>query len=156
MSATICDLSARCAFSVSVSLFALAGCATMGPGREIVFSKDAPAAIGPYSQAIKAGNLVFLSGQVALDPASGKLVSGGIEEQTRQVLENLKAVLKASDLSVENVVSTTVFIKDINDFAKMNAVYGSYFKDKPPARATVEVARLPRDALVEISAIASK
>jgi 2-iminobutanoate/2-iminopropanoate deaminase len=128
----------------------------MGPEKETVLSKDAPAAIGPYSQAIKAGNLVFLSGQVALDPVTGKLVSGGIEEQTRQVLENLKAVLKASDLSVENVVSTTVFIKDINDFAKMNAVYGSYFKDKPPARATVEVARLPRDALVEISAIASR
>jgi len=128
----------------------------MGPEKETVLSKDAPAAIGPYSQAIKTGNLVFLSGQVALDPVTGKLVSGGIEEQTRQVLENLKAVLKASDLSVENVVSTTVFIKDINDFAKMNAVYGSYFKDKPPARATVEVARLPRDALVEISAIASR
>ncbi len=156
MRATICELSARCACCVSVALLASAGCTTMGPEKETVLSKDAPAAIGPYSQAIKAGNLVFLSGQVALDPVTGKLVSGGIEEQTRQVLENLKAVLKASDLSVENVVSTTVFIKDINDFAKMNAVYGSYFKDKPPARATVEVARLPRDALVEISAIASR
>ena len=133
----------------------LAGCTAM-PVKESVVAKDAPAPIGPYSQAIRVGNLLFLSGQTATDPKTNQLNSGSIEEQTKQTLDNLEAVLKASGMSMENVVNTTVFLKDVNDFGKMNAVYATYFKDKPPARATVQIARLPRDALVEISAIASK
>jgi 2-iminobutanoate/2-iminopropanoate deaminase len=133
----------------------MAGCVS-SPIKEAVSAKDAPAPIGPYSPAIKVGNLLFLSGQTGTDPKTNQLNSGSIEEQTKQTLENLDAVLRASGMTMENVVNTTVFLKDVNDFAKMNAVYGTYFKDKPPARATVQVARLPRDALVEISAIAIK
>jgi 2-iminobutanoate/2-iminopropanoate deaminase len=133
----------------------LAGCAS-APMKEAVSTKEAPAAIGPYSQGIKVGNLLFLSGQISIDPKTNQMVPGSIEEQTKQALDNLAAVLKAEDMSMENVVNTTVFLKDVNDFGKMNAVYGTFFKDKPPARATVQVARLPRDALVEISAIAVK
>ena len=136
-------------------VLAIAGCAS-GPTKEAVSTKEAPDAIGPYSQGIKVGNLLFLAGQAAIDPKTNQMISGSIEEQTKQVLENLNAVLKASGMSMENVVNTTVFLKDLNDFGKMNAVYGTYFKDKPPARATVQVARIPRDALVEISAIAIK
>ena len=133
----------------------LAGCAA-APMKEAVSTKEAPAAIGPYSQGIKVGNLLFLSGQISIDPKTNQMSSGSIEEQTKQALENLDAVLKAAGMSMENVVNTTVFLKDVNDFGKMNAVYATFFKDKPPARATVQIARLPRDALVEISAIASK
>jgi 2-iminobutanoate/2-iminopropanoate deaminase len=133
----------------------LAGCAA-GPTKEAVSTNDAPAAIGPYSQAIRAGNLLFLSGQISIDPKTNQMIAGSVEEQTKLSLDNLDAVLKANGMSMENVVSTTVFLKDLNDFGKMNAVYATYFKDKPPARATVQVARLPRDALFEISAIASK
>lgn len=144
-------------FTLSALLLAIgmAGCAS-GPTKEAVSTKDAPAAIGPYSQALKAGNLLFLSGQISIDPKTNQMNAGSIEEQTKQALENLDAVLRASGMTMDNVVNTTVFLKDVNDFAKMNAVYGTYFKDKPPARATVQVARLPRDALVEISAIAIK
>ena len=133
----------------------MAGCAA-APVKEVVSTKEAPAAIGPYSQGIKVGTLLFLSGQISIDPKTNQMNSGSIEEQTKQALQNLDAVLRAEGMSMENIVNTTVFLKDVNDFGKMNTVYGTFFKDKPPARATVQVARLPRDALVEISAIASK
>jgi 2-iminobutanoate/2-iminopropanoate deaminase len=122
-----------------------------------VHSKDAPAAIGPYSQAVRVGDLLFTSGQVALDPDSGLIVQGGIAEQTTRVLENLSAVLAAAGSSLRNVVKTVVFLKNIGDFATMNEIYGKYFAPDgvvPPARSTVEVARLPKDALVEIEVIA--
>ena len=120
-----------------------------------VSSPDAPKAIGPYSQAVRAGQLLFLSGQVPLDPVSGSLVEGDIAIQTRRVLDNLGAILKADGLSCANVVRTTVFLADLNDFAVMNEVYGTYFSEPYPARATVQVARLPRDARIEIDVIAS-
>jgi len=119
----------------------------------IVSTKEAPAAIGPYSQAVRAGNLLFVSGQIPLNK-SGELVEGGIEEQTRQVLGNLQAVLAAEGASLRDVVKTTVFLKDMNQFAAFNAVYASFFEDHKPARSTVEVARLPKDVYVEIEAIA--
>jgi 2-iminobutanoate/2-iminopropanoate deaminase len=121
---------------------------------EVVQTDGAPKAIGPYSQAIRSGGLMFLSGQIPLDPASGTLVTGSVADQTRRVLENLKAVLDAAGLSLAAVVKTTVFLKNIDDFAAMNEVYAQYFTDRPPARSTVQVARLPRDAAVEIDAIA--
>jgi len=121
----------------------------------VVASNDAPKAIGPYSQAIAAGNMLYLSGQIPIDPKTGKLMNdASIEDQTRLVLDNLKAVLAADGLTLANVVSTTVYMKDLNDFSKMNEVYGGYFTANPPARATVQVARLPRDVAVEIGAIA--
>src|SRR5665213_1586414 len=130
----------------------------MSEPKASIHSSDAPAAIGPYSQAIRVGNFVFTSGQVALDPATGQLVSGGIEAQTHRVLKNLEAVLAAAGLSLSNVIKTTVFLKDMNHFAAMNTVYAGYFarqEDVPaPARSTVEVARLPKDALVEIEVTA--
>lgn len=122
-----------------------------------ITTTNAPAAIGPYSQAIDAGDFLYTSGQVALDPASGQLVPGGIAEQTTQVLENLKAILTEAGSHLYDVVKTTVFLKDMNDFAAMNEVYARYFAPEgvvPPARSTVEVARLPKDALVEIEVIA--
>jgi len=118
-------------------------------------SKDAPKAIGPYSQAVRVGDLLFLSGQVPLDPATGQLIDGDISAQTRRVMENLGAVLKSGGLSFAHVARTTIFLADMNDFAKVNEVYGSYFAEPFPARATVQVARLPKDARVEIDAIAS-
>jgi 2-iminobutanoate/2-iminopropanoate deaminase len=123
-----------------------------------VSTTKAPAAIGPYSQAIRIGNLLYTSGQVALNPATGQIVAGAIAEQTTQVLENLKAVLEAAGSSLSAVVKTTVFLKDMNDFAAMNAIYGQYLAPEgtvAPARSTVEVARLPKDALVEIEVIAN-
>ena len=122
--------------------------------REVVASKDAPQAIGPYSQAIKAGGMVFCSGQIALDPASGTIVSGDVAQQTDRVLRNLAAVLASAGSGLDCVVKTTVFLKNMADFAAMNEVYGRYFKTEPPARSTVEVARLPKDVLVEIDVIA--
>jgi 2-iminobutanoate/2-iminopropanoate deaminase len=122
--------------------------------REVVATKDAPQAIGPYSQAIKAGGFIFLSGQVALDPATGQLVGGDVAAQTERVLKNLTAVLAAAGSSLAKAVKTTVFLKNMGDFAAMNEVYGKFWKTAPPARATVEVARLPKDALVEIDVIA--
>ncbi|HVQ37328.1 MAG TPA: RidA family protein [Pyrinomonadaceae bacterium] len=122
--------------------------------REIIQTPDAPAAIGPYSQAVKTAGLVFASGQIPIDPASGQFVQGGIREQTEQVLKNLTAVLEAAGSGLDRVVKTTVFLADMGEFASMNEVYGQFFKDEPPARATVEAARLPRDARVEIEAIA--
>ena len=122
--------------------------------KKVISSPNAPEAIGPYSQAIRAGKTVYLAGQISIDPKTKQVVAGTIEEQTKLVLENLKAVLAADGLTMDNVVSTSVFLKDLNEFGKMNEVYGTYFKTAPPARATVEVARLPRDVKVEISAIA--
>ena len=122
--------------------------------KEIISTDQAPKAIGPYSQAVRWNGMVFLSGQIPLDPATGQLIDGGIEEQTVRVLENLRAVLEASGASFETVLKTTIFVKDLGDFAKVNEIYGRYFPTNPPARATVEAARLPRDVRVEIEAIA--
>jgi len=122
--------------------------------REIIQTDRAPAAIGPYSQAIKTNGLIFASGQIPIDPQSGQFVEGGIREQTKQVLKNLAAVLEAAGSSLSRVVKTTVFLADMQEFGVMNEVYGEFFKEEPPARATVEAARLPRDARVEIEAIA--
>ncbi len=122
-----------------------------------ISTPHAPAAIGPYSQAVRVGDLIYTSGQVALDPASAQIVPGGIEEQTTRVLENLKAVLTAAGTDLTHVVKTVVFLKDMGDFAAMNAIYGNYLVPEgtvAPARSTVEVARLPKDSLVEIEVIA--
>jgi len=122
--------------------------------REPVQTENAPAAIGPYSQAIKAGGFVFVSGQIPLDPKTGELVAGGIGEQTERVFRNLAAVLEASGSSLDQVVKTTVFLADMKEFAVMNDVYGRFFSSAPPARATVAAAGLPRDVRVEIEAVA--
>jgi len=123
--------------------------------KHAVSSPDAPKAIGPYSQAVRVGQLLFVSGQVPLDPATGDMVTGDIAAQTRRVFENLGAVLKAGGRSFNDVVRTTVFLADMNDFAEVNRIYGTYFSEPYPARATVQVARLPKDARVEIDVIAS-
>lgn len=123
-------------------------------GKKIIHTDNAPKAIGPYSQAIRTENIVFTAGQIALNPSTGELVEGGIEEQTRQVLTNLKAVLEAADSGLGYVVKTTVFLKDMNDFQKMNAVYAEFFSHNPPARSTIAVAALPKGGLVEIEAVA--
>ena len=122
---------------------------------KIISTDKAPKAIGPYSQAVAHNGLVFLSGQIPLDPATGQIIEGGIAEQTARVLENIKAVLEASGSSLEGVLKTTVFLKDMADFAQMNEIYARYFPSNPPARSTVEAARLPRDVRVEIDCIAS-
>lgn len=122
--------------------------------REQVQTKNAPAAIGPYSQAIKANGFVYVSGQIAIDPETGEFVSGGIAEQTQRVLKNLAAVLEASGSSLDQVVKTTVFLADMKEFVGMNEVYATFFSGPPPARATVAAAGLPRDARVEIEAVA--
>ncbi len=127
------------------------------PSKTAISTPDAPAAIGPYSQAIRVGEMLFASGQIPIDPKTGNLVHGGITEQTTQVMENIKAVLNKAGIDLVHIVKTTVFIKDMNDFAAMNAVYGKYLAPEgviPPARSTVEVARLPKDALVEVEVIA--
>lgn len=121
---------------------------------DIIATDRAPGAIGPYSQAVRAGNLVFASGQIPIDPATGQFVPGGIAEQTEQVLRNLTAVFEGAGLTLKHVIKTTVFLADMDDFTAMNEVYGRFFVAQPPARATVEAARLPRDARVEIEAIA--
>jgi 2-iminobutanoate/2-iminopropanoate deaminase len=129
----------------------------MSDKKTAISTKEAPAAIGPYSQAIRVGDTLYASGQVALDPATGQLVSGGIEEQTTRVCENVKAVLARAGLDLVHVVKTTVFLKSMADFAPMNAIYERYFAREgavPPARSTVAVAQLPKDALVEIEVIA--
>ncbi|RQD70609.1 MAG: RidA family protein [Tindallia sp. MSAO_Bac2] len=119
-------------------------------------TKAAPAAIGPYSQAVEAGNMIFVSGQLPLDPETMEFVSEDIQEQTRQSLINLKAILESAGFGMDQIIKTTVFVKDMNEFGKMNEVYGEFFQDHKPARACVEVARLPKDAKVEIEAIAIK
>ena len=123
--------------------------------KEIISTENAPGAIGPYSQAIKTGGMIFCSGQIPIDPVTGEFVSNDVGEQTEQVLKNLNAVLKAGGSGLEQVVKTTVFLADMSDFAAMNEVYGRYFTENKPARATVQAARLPRDARVEIECIAT-
>ena len=122
--------------------------------KKIISTTEAPAAIGPYSQAVRTGSMIFCAGQVPLDPKTGQIVSGDISEQTRRVLDNLMAVLKAEGLTMSNVVKTTVFLADFGDFPKMNEIYATYFTDQPPARSTVGVSTLPKNARVEIEAIA--
>jgi 2-iminobutanoate/2-iminopropanoate deaminase len=122
--------------------------------REVVSTPDAPKAIGPYSQAIRANRFVFASGQIPLDPATMQIVEGGIREQTERVMNNLSAVLQAAGSSMDRVVKTTVFLTDLSDFVDMNEVYGRFFGDAPPARSTVQVSRLPRDVRVEIDVVA--
>ena len=137
----------------------LSGCGgmTMAVKKEVISTPDAPKAIGPYSQAIRVGNTVYLAGQIPIDPKTNQLLQGTIEEQTRLVMDNLAAVLKAAGMTFDNVVMAHCFLKDLNDFPKFNETYATYFKDNmPPARATVQVARLPRDVLVEVAFIAVK
>src|SRR5437868_4712363 len=122
--------------------------------KKIISTSQAPAAIGPYSQAVRAGSLVFCAGQVPLDPKSGQIVSEDIAEQTKRVLDSVSAILKAEGLTLANVVKTTVFLADFGDFQKMNEIYATYFTDQPPARSTVGVSTLPKNARVEIEAIA--
>ena len=150
--------SSKKTFAATLLLCLAASAFAAGPNDvKVVATSDAPEAIGPYSQAIRAGNTLYLSGQIPIDPKTKQLMAtADIEAQTKLVLDNLKAVLKADGMDMSNIVSTTVFMKDLNNFGKMNAVYASYFPSNPPARATVEVARLPRDVQVEISAIAVK
>jgi len=131
----------------------------MSQNKTAISTTDAPAAIGPYSQAVRVGDMLFTSGQIPIDPATGNLVPGGIVEQTTRVLENLKAVLAAAGIDMIHVVKTTVFLKDMKDFAAMNEIYARYFAPAgivPPARSTVQVAALPKDALVEIECIAKE
>jgi 2-iminobutanoate/2-iminopropanoate deaminase len=122
--------------------------------KEIISTAKAPAAIGPYSQAVKLGNMIYTSGMIPLVPETMQIVEGGVQQQTKQVLENLKMLLESAGSSLENVIKTTVFIKDMNEFPKINEIYAEYFKSNQPARSCVEVARLPKDVLVEIEVIA--
>lgn len=122
--------------------------------RDVISTAHGPKAIGPYSQAIRANGFIFISGQVAFDPATGQLIEGDVAEQTDRVMKNLKAIVEAAGSSLDRAVKTTVFLKDMNEFAKMNEAYARYFPSNPPARSTVEVARLPRDVHVEIDLIA--
>lgn len=123
-------------------------------GKEIISSQNAPAAIGPYSQAIKVGNFIYASGQLGVDPQTGNLVGDNVQTQTEQVFKNIKSVLEAAGASLQNVVKATVFLADMNDFVEMNKVYAEKFGDNRPARSTVQVARLPKDGLVEIEVVA--
>lgn len=125
-----------------------------GTERQVVATQEAPEAIGPYSQAIRVEGLLFTSGQVPLDPASGALIEGGIREQTAQVMRNLEAVLRAAGCSFEDVIKTTCFLTDLSEFAQFNEVYGGYFQSEPPARSTVQVGALPRGASVEVEMVA--
>jgi len=122
--------------------------------KEIIISKDAPAPIGPYSQAVKAGDWLFASGQIAIDPATGQLVEGGVEAEARQVMKNIEAVLSAAGMSFKQVVKTSIFLASMDDFGKVNAIYGEHFDDTPPARETVAVKTLPKSVNVEISVTA--
>jgi 2-iminobutanoate/2-iminopropanoate deaminase len=124
--------------------------------KTIINTPDAPKAIGPYSQAVRYGDLLFVSGMIALDPGTGEMAGAGIEAQALQVLENLKAIVEAAGMSLQNVLKSTVFLRDMNDFAKFNEIYGRYFAEAPPARETVQVARLPRDAAIEISVVCGR
>jgi 2-iminobutanoate/2-iminopropanoate deaminase len=128
----------------------------MSEFRTIISTTDAPQAIGPYSQAVKAGNMLFVSGQLGMDPSTGQFVEGGIAEQTKRALANMQSVLAAAGYGLTDVVACTVYLKDMNDFAAMNGVYATFFTENPPSRAAVEVARLPKDGLFEIACIAVK
>lgn len=123
--------------------------------KTIIQTKEAPAPIGPYSQAVKAGNLLFVSGQIAIHPSDGKVIAETIEEETHQVMKNIGAILKHAGADFGNIIKTGIFLKDMNDFVKVNEIYGSYFRTEFPARETVQVSRLPKDVNVEISVIAS-
>jgi 2-iminobutanoate/2-iminopropanoate deaminase len=123
-------------------------------GKKVIETEKAPKPIGPYSQAIRAENFIFLSGQIPIDPSTGEMIRGDIRQQTRQVLENMKGVLESQGLGMEDVVKVTIFLKDMGNFNEMNEVYATYFSSSPPARSTVEVAKLPRNAEIEIEAIA--
>ena len=123
-------------------------------GKKVIHTDKAPQAIGPYSQAIQAGNFLFLSGQIPLDPKTGELAKGDIREQTKQVLENIKGVLESQKLGMGNVVKATIFLKDIGNFNQVNEVYATYFPSSPPARSTVEVSKLPRNTEIEIEVVA--
>jgi 2-iminobutanoate/2-iminopropanoate deaminase len=122
--------------------------------KEVIYTEEAPKPIGPYSQAVKAGNMLFVSGQIPIDPKTGEVVKGDIKEQTQQVLENIKTVLEAAGYTLNDVTMAFVFLADMNMFPEYNEVYAQYFKEKPPARVTVQAARLPRDVLIEIAVIA--
>lgn len=122
--------------------------------KSIIYSKKAPAAIGPYSQGIKAGDFIFVSGQIPIDPATGNIIQGDIEEQTEQVLKNLTEILAVSGLTLSDIVKTTLYLKDLSNFERVNNIYKKYFVETPPARSTVEVSRLPKDVQIEIDAIA--
>ncbi|TRM92557.1 deaminase [Sulfolobus sp. B1] len=124
--------------------------------KEVIYSEKAPKPIGPYSQAVKVGDTLYISGQIPIDPKTNEIVGKNIEEQTIRVLENIKSVLEKSGYTLNDVVMTFVFLKDMKDFSKFNDIYSKYFTEKPPARVTVEVSRLPRDALIEIALIAQK
>ena len=124
--------------------------------KNVVYSAEAPEPIGPYSQAIQSGNILFVSGQIAFQKSSGSLLTGNIQDETHQVMKNLGEILKAASFDFPNVVKTSIFLKDMNNFSKVNEVYGSYFSAQPPARETVEVSRLPKDVNVEISCIAMR
>ena len=139
-----------------VILSFLFACSKADLQRKIISTSNAPAAIGPYSQAVKVGNMLYLSGQIAIDPATGQFVPGGITEQTQQVLKNSSAVLKAAGFSMNDVIQCQVFLKDLNDYAALNNVYKTYFQENLPARAVVQAARIPKDALVEIMMVAVK
>jgi 2-iminobutanoate/2-iminopropanoate deaminase len=128
--------------------------ARIGRMKKIISTAEAPAAVGPYSQAVRVGSTIYCAGQIPLDPKSGQIVSGGIDVQTRRVLDNVAAVLKAESLTFDNIVKTTIFLTDLNDFQTVNEIYGSYFRQQPPARSTVQVAGLPKGAQVEIEVIA--
>ena len=143
-------------FAGAIAVGSVAALADEDAGRRVVISTPlAPAAIGPYSQAIRVGRTVYLSGEIAIDPTTNQFMSGAsIEDQTDRVLKNLAGILTAAGLTLDNVVATTVYLSDLNDFAKMNQVYATFFKSAPPARATIQVAGIPRGAKVEISAIA--
>jgi 2-iminobutanoate/2-iminopropanoate deaminase len=123
--------------------------------KKIISTSDAPAAVGPYSQAVRVGSTIYCAGQIPLDPKSGQIVSGGVDVQTRRVMDNIAAVLKADGIGFDNVVKTTIFLMDLGDFQTVNEIYASYFKEQPPARSTVQVAGLPKGARVEIEVIAT-
>jgi 2-iminobutanoate/2-iminopropanoate deaminase len=141
---------------VLISALFFMGCASTPEFREVISTSGAPAAIGPYSQAVRAGNTLYLAGQIPIDPQTGRFVKGGITEQTIQVLRNIQAVLNAAGFLLGDVVQCQVFLSDLNNYDAMNNIYSAYFQDGPPARAAVQVARLPKDALVEIMVTAVK
>ncbi|MEN2984837.1 MAG: RidA family protein [Dictyoglomaceae bacterium] len=122
--------------------------------KEVLITNKAPKAIGPYSQAIKVGNFIFISGQIPIDPNTGEVIEGDIREQTKRVLENIKGILESVSCSLNNVIKTTVFLKNLDDFSAMNEIYATYFPENPPARSTIEVSRLPKGVSIEIEAIA--
>lgn len=150
---TIVALAAACA---SPTPNQPAGDESTAPVKEVIVTEMAPAAIGPYSQAVKVGNTVWLAGQIGLDPVSGALVEGGLEAETRQVMANIEAVLKASGMEFKDVVQSQVFLADMNDYQRFNQLYAEYFSLTPPARAVVQAARLPRDARVEVMVVAAR